>query len=653
MKKYNSSKNVFSILLIVLLVTSTFTSYLPTKAFGDTVVTQMSDTVASSGLSTYSGRQIQAEFVSPTSVLVGKSIDSITVQLKKVGAPTGTVQVGVFNTDLSVKQLIGTIDPSTVNTSYKQYNFSLASPQTYQIQSGDRIGIKYTGGDTSNYVAIMTDTTNAFDSTNSYQTYYTTSWQTFTTQDLYMILLQHVSSTVPGSPTAVTPTPGNTQVALSWTAPASNGGSPITDYVIQYRTGANPFTTFADGTSTATSATVTGLTNGVSYDFQVSAVNSVGTGLPSTTVSATATPVLTVSASPSSGTFTLPQSVTLSATAPSTIYYTTDGSTPTTSSANGPSPLTLTINTNSTVKFFAKDASNNLSPVVSATYTINLSVVTQMSDTIASSGLSTYSGRQIQAEFVSPTSVLVGKSIDTITVQMKKVGAPTGSIQVGIFNTDLSVKQLIGTIDPSTLTTSYAQYTLSLAAPQTYQIQSGDRIGVKYTGGDTSNYVAVMTDTTNAFDSTNSYLTYYTTSWQTFTTQDLYMILKSHVYFGGPTVTASPISGTYTGQQTVTLTASAPSTIYYTTDGSTPTTSSTNRPSPLSLTVSSTSTLKFFAKDASNNVGQTTSASYVIVFNALTQMSDTTATFGISTFYGRPIQGEFVSPTSVLCWKIN
>ena len=105
-------------------------------------------------------------------------------------------------------------------------------------------------------------------------------------------------ATVPGSPTAVTPTPGNTQVALSWTAPASNGGSPITDYVIQYRTGANPFATFADGVSTTTGATVTGLTNGVSYDFQVSAVNSVGTGLPSTTASSTPVAPATVPGSP-------------------------------------------------------------------------------------------------------------------------------------------------------------------------------------------------------------------------------------------------------------------------------------------------------------------------------------------------------------------
>ena len=126
-----------------------------------------------------------------------------------------------------------------------------------------------------------------------------------------------------------------------------------------------------------------------------------------------------------------------------------------------------------------------------------------------------------------------------------------------------------------------------------------------------------MTDTTNAFDGTNSYYTPYTTSWQTFATQDLYMVLKTHVYFNGPTVSASPPTGTYAPPQPVTLTASAPSTIYYTTDGSTPTISSTNGPSPVSLIVNATSTLKFFAKDASNNYGPVTSVDYLMAFPAL------------------------------------
>jgi len=85
--------------------------------------------------------------------------------------------------------------------------------------------------------------------------------------------------TVPGMPTDLVGTPQNGQVALSWNQPTSDGGAAITDYVVQFKTTtAVTWTTFADGTSTATSATVTGLTNGTAYMFRVAAVNVAGTG---------------------------------------------------------------------------------------------------------------------------------------------------------------------------------------------------------------------------------------------------------------------------------------------------------------------------------------------------------------------------------------
>lgn len=96
-------------------------------------------------------------------------------------------------------------------------------------------------------------------------------------------------NTVPGVVTGLTATAGSAEVALSWTAPDS-GGSAITDYLVQRKlTSDSTWTTVAHAASTATSRTVTGLTNGSGYDFRVAAVNAIGTGAYSATASATPT----------------------------------------------------------------------------------------------------------------------------------------------------------------------------------------------------------------------------------------------------------------------------------------------------------------------------------------------------------------------------
>ena len=90
-------------------------------------------------------------------------------------------------------------------------------------------------------------------------------------------------ATVPGSPGSLSAAAGNKQVALSWSAAASNG-SAIQRY--EYRRGSGSWTTVSGGGS-ARSQTVTGLTNGTSYTFSVRAVNGKGAG---TAASASATP---------------------------------------------------------------------------------------------------------------------------------------------------------------------------------------------------------------------------------------------------------------------------------------------------------------------------------------------------------------------------
>jgi hypothetical protein len=80
----------------------------------------------------------------------------------------------------------------------------------------------------------------------------------------------------PTAPTGVVGVAGDGEVAVSWTAPASDGGSAITGYTVTASPG--------DATCTPTWAltcTVTGLTNGTPYTFTVTATNDVGTSEPS------------------------------------------------------------------------------------------------------------------------------------------------------------------------------------------------------------------------------------------------------------------------------------------------------------------------------------------------------------------------------------
>jgi hypothetical protein len=87
----------------------------------------------------------------------------------------------------------------------------------------------------------------------------------------------------PGAPTGVAATSGNSQLAVSWTAPGSNGGAAITSYTATASPGG------ATCTSSTTSCVISGLSNGTSYTVTVTATNGIGTGAASTS-SAAVTP---------------------------------------------------------------------------------------------------------------------------------------------------------------------------------------------------------------------------------------------------------------------------------------------------------------------------------------------------------------------------
>jgi predicted phage tail protein len=180
------------------------------------------------------------------------------------------------------------------------------------------------------------------------------------------------TATLPGAPTNVNGTAGNASVSLTWTAPASDGGSSITGYRVTPYIGGNAQTPILTG-SASTSYTVTGLTNGTTYTFRVAAINAIGTG-PDSAPSPPLTPVATPTApgAPTNVTGVAgDQSVALSWTAPSS-----DGGSPITSyritpyiGANAQTPVntgsastsyTVTGLTNGTAYTFTVAATNSV-----------------------------------------------------------------------------------------------------------------------------------------------------------------------------------------------------------------------------------------------------------------------------------------------------
>jgi Domain of unknown function (DUF4082)/Fibronectin type III domain/Bacterial Ig domain len=100
------------------------------------------------------------------------------------------------------------------------------------------------------------------------------------------------NNTPPGAPTAVTAVAASSQAQVSWTAPTNSGGSAITGYTVTPLAGSTAGSPVNVGAS-ATSATVTGLTNGTAYTFTVTATNGNGTG-PASSPSPAITPADTI-----------------------------------------------------------------------------------------------------------------------------------------------------------------------------------------------------------------------------------------------------------------------------------------------------------------------------------------------------------------------
>ncbi|MFZ3219640.1 MAG: autotransporter domain-containing protein [Rhodoferax sp.] len=261
-----------------------------------------------------------------------------------------------------------------------------------------------TSGGVLTFVTAGSCTINADQVGNAAFSAATTVPQTFT-----------VAALVPGAPSSPIGTAGDTQVSVAFTAPSSNGGSAVTGYTV----------TASPGGATAAGATsplvVTGLTNGASYTFTVTATNSAGTGSAST-ASASVTPK-----APQTITFTNPGAqnfgTTPTLTATSTSALTPTFSSTTTGVCTITSGGTLTFVTAGSCTINADQAGNTAylaATTVAQTFTVNA-----IAPSAPSSPVGTAGDGQVSVAFTAPLSS-GGTTITNYTVTASPGGA-TGS----------------------------------------------------------------------------------------------------------------------------------------------------------------------------------------------------------------------------------
>ena len=92
------------------------------------------------------------------------------------------------------------------------------------------------------------------------------------------------SFTTPSAPTITAIATSNGSATVTFTAPTSNGGTPITNY--EYTLDGINWIAFSPA-ELSSPVTITGLTNGTTYPIQLRAVNAVGSGAPSNILSTT------------------------------------------------------------------------------------------------------------------------------------------------------------------------------------------------------------------------------------------------------------------------------------------------------------------------------------------------------------------------------
>ena len=375
------------------------------------------------------------------------------------------------------------------------------------------------------------------------------------------------------------------------------------------------------------------------------------------------TPAATPTFSPVAGTYTTIQSVTLSDTTPgSSIFYTTNGTTPTPSST--PYTGAISVSATQTIKAIATAPGYTQSAVGSALYTINLA--TAATPVFVPSGGTYATAQSVTITTSTPSAVIcyaVNATPTAPTAGTCGAGSTTysGPVTVSASETLNAIATEVGYLNSSVGTAVYV--ILTPAATPTFAPPPGT-------------YSSAQTITIS--DSTPSSIIYYTTDGTTptvlspiysapfviSTTTTVKAIatapgfnqsaVGTAVYtLSFPTAatpTFSPVAGTYMSPQTVTISSTtAGAAIYYTTDGTTPTIASNLYISPVS--VPTTTTLKAIAVKSSFNNSAVGTALYTI--NIPTVATPTFSPIGGTYGSTQTVTISTVTAGATLCYTTN
>jgi len=572
---------------------------------------------------------------------------------------------------------LGNLEPVNVSSIIKQLNGSNLPTVSYKTNSSIPTVAAAPSFTPASGTYTTTQTVIIGTATPSATIYYTTNGSTPTT-----------SSPVYAGPITVSATETLRAIAVATGDSASSVSSAA--YIITPPAGAPAFSpgagtytsaqTVAISTSTP-AATIYYTTNGTTptsssavYAGPITvgatetlAAIALATGDSASSVSSAAyiiTPPATPPAfSPAAGTYSSAQTVTMSTTTPSTmIYYTTDGSTPTTSSPTYTGPIT--ISTTETLKAIAVSATRTImavvatigssaSPVSSAVYTITPPTAVPA----FSPAGGTYS---------SPQTVTISTATPSATIYYTADGStPTTSSPVYTgpitISTTVALKAVAVATGSSASLVNIAAYTITPpAALPTFSPAGGTYSSAQTITINTTTPSATIHYTTNGSTPTTSSPVYAgpITASATETISAIAVIagnstssVNSATYTIVPPPAApsfSPAGGTYSSAQVVTISSTTPSaTIYYTTNGSTPTTSSLVYTGP--ITVSATEILEAIALVSGNSASQVSRGISMVATSSASPVSSAAYTIapstGVPTF--SPAAGTYSSAQAV------